>query len=259
MAISIDEYFEAEGIVPVTFKDVEEICTARFGQVYKDEHEEIVSSLNRPDKDVVLNLYSHAVKFNKLGFLVGLNHEQNKQNMPLILLLTLPYERIADLGCSDCFKTVFYALNYPDKKFTAVDMHSESLELAEKRIKKYGVKNIDLVCKDLYDFGELYCSFDQILAINMLHECRTAGVSSYGFEMDMDFFNKIDAINPSLESSGRLVVSLNYFDKENEEGIFNWELEHAALENGLSLILRKCRFFNKGGYEEYNGLYIFSK
>lgn len=259
MSMSIDEYFDAEGVVPVAFEEVERFCTTTFGEGYKEERERALSSLEYSAKANVLKFYSHLVKYDSMGFIIGLNYEQNKHNMPLILFTTIPYERIIDLGCSDSFKTLFYALNYPDKKFVAVDMHPESLELAERRIKRYGVKNIELICRDLYNLKELNRSFDSVLAVNMLHECMIPDVSGYSSQMYMDFFNKIKAINSILELSGRLVVSLNYYDDNNEAEVFNLELNPAAEHHALDLFSRKCRYFSKGGEREYNGLYVYSK
>lgn len=268
MVITIDEYLKEEGITgPLSFEDIEKRCTEKHGASYMEEYGKVLDFLMRlPTKEAVLKLYDHHTQYGNFWAIGGINHEQTQHNLPIINSNLTKAENILDLGCSDCFKTIFYALNHPDKKFTAMDMNAPSLELAEEKIKKYDVKNIELICKDLYDLPSLKREFDHILAVNILHECHVPSIGEgkvhgvgHGRRWDMDFRTKLHALNLALTTPGQLIVSLNYQDGEAEHHIFNYDFKPAADKVGLELLSKERRFFKKGDVREYNGLYVFTR
>jgi SAM-dependent methyltransferase len=75
-----------------------------------------------------------------------------------------PFSKVLEIGCGPGFDVAWYAQNYPEIQFKAVDISPEMVNLANKRIHKAGLKNAEAIVSDernLIDkFGEE--SFDLI-------------------------------------------------------------------------------------------------
>ncbi len=261
--MALDEYLDAEGIKPASFEDILKEFTERFGPEFEKAEKDLDKRLEMdgPTKQGILDLYLHQARYGMLDSMHMLNYEQLRHNTGHIKKEIATAERILDLGCCDAFKTVYYAINYPDKEFVGIDMNPEVLAEAEKRVKRYGAKNISLICEDICNLKTWKPrQFDFILAINMLHEVAVPLLSyHHGQDFSMDFTTKLGAIDHILRIPGHLIISLNYSDETNEECVFSYELAPAAEDCSLNLVSRERRFFRKGDETEYNGLYHYTK
>jgi ubiquinone/menaquinone biosynthesis C-methylase UbiE len=73
-----------------------------------------------------------------------------------------PGARVLEAGCGTGAQTVHLAQKSPGASFISVDISNESLNIAQKRINKLGISNVEFIQSDIFKLPFEYKSFDNI-------------------------------------------------------------------------------------------------
>ncbi len=76
---------------------------------------------------------------------------------------------ILDAGCGSGYKSLMLALANPGAKIIGVDLSSESIALAQKRLPFHGVHNADFFVHSIYELKDLGLTFDYINCDEVLY------------------------------------------------------------------------------------------
>ncbi len=70
--------------------------------------------------------------------------------------------KVLEAGCGVGAQTVFLAKNSPDAQITSIDISEDSLQHAQRLIKKEGIINVEFLQADIMDLPFAEESFDHI-------------------------------------------------------------------------------------------------
>jgi cyclopropane fatty-acyl-phospholipid synthase-like methyltransferase len=165
----------------------------------------------------IARFYDHAV-----GEGIDLPHEslywnRTLSSSPLILAELKGSNSVLDIGCNSGLKTVFYAMNMPDTRFTGIDLSNVSIEKARERAQKYGCKNIRFENGDMTEM-EFDKEFDAVLSENSLFETHCIYYSFKREEHPM-FFQKFERCYKALKK-GKFVVFITPGDFDEIKDLF---------------------------------------
>ncbi|MBL4661830.1 MAG: class I SAM-dependent methyltransferase [Alcanivoracaceae bacterium] len=76
--------------------------------------------------------------------------------------------KVADIGCGHAASTIIMAKAFPASHFIGIDFHKESIEKAQIRAKKAGIKNIEFKVATAKEFTDK--DFDFITFFDCLHD-----------------------------------------------------------------------------------------
>ena len=77
-------------------------------------------------------------------------------------------ESVLEIGFGTGFRLLYYALNNPLTKFTAIDNDPVVFSILERRIRKLGVSNVRLLHTDLFDLTSRNGRYACVIAIDCL-------------------------------------------------------------------------------------------
>jgi demethylmenaquinone methyltransferase/2-methoxy-6-polyprenyl-1,4-benzoquinol methylase len=105
--------------------------------------------------------------------LIDVVYFSNKSRSPRVALVnSMPDKPISvlDLCAGTCSNSILIAKNKPLSKITALDQSAEMLRLAERKIKKYGLVNVEILAGDATNIDFNDNTFDFVLLSLVLHE-----------------------------------------------------------------------------------------
>ena len=112
-------------------------------------------------------------KFSSFYDLTDVLYFNREQNSPRTALLSLIPDRpvhVLDLCAGTGSNSLVIAKNKAEAKITALDLSVNMLTIADKKIKKGNIKNIELLVADACNTGFENNTFDVILLSLVLHE-----------------------------------------------------------------------------------------
>jgi ubiquinone/menaquinone biosynthesis C-methylase UbiE len=166
-------------------------------------------------------------------------YDRNKRIMPLVSQ-DISGKCVLDVGCGTGLKTVFYALNHPDKEFIGFDISTASLSEATRRKEKYGVKNLELLEMNMQEI-HLDKKFDVILADRVIHESHA--LDMFRGQYDVQYHRHLKSLGSVLHPEGKILVLLCPSEVSGFAQYFNSYLECV----GLKMQKHKCLDFQRFG------------
>ncbi len=182
------------------------------------------------------------------GKYVALGSQECNQKFmqPIIdeLLENIEFQYMADLGCGDAGKLVYYAKKFNDFKGLGIDINSEAVKFAKKNVVDNQVEDqINVVCEDAFSTISTSCypEVDIVTCFMMFHDL----LNIEGLKETI-----IDKLKATFPNMKYFVLGDTFgidIDARADKEIFvsGFELTHT---------LRKIRLFKSDYYEE-----IFSK
>ena len=139
---------------------------------------------------------------------IDLTHEslywnRTLSSSPLVLNELKGSSSVLDIGSNSGLKTVFYAMNMPNTRFTGIDLSNVSIEKARERAEKYNCKNVEFRIGDMTEM-EFDGEFDAVLSENSVFEthCVYYGIKREEHPM---FFQKFERAYRALKK-GKFIV-----------------------------------------------------
>lgn|SRR3989338_497104 len=227
--MNLEDYFKQEGIInqncnlkelvifsnPVIEKEFENIT-----YVYMDE--------NIPRN--ISAYYDFVMELNLSNVFLGRYYSSIIQTIPKIQKC-LVGDSVLDVGCGNGLKTIFYALNNPDKKFLGMDISSESIKNAISRKQKYGLHNVNFILQDMSEVG-FAKKFDSIIADKVLHETRAISYGGYyaSSYYEPQFRKHLATLSNVLADNGEISVALRPSCIDTFMGSFEFFVNNANLK-----------------------------
>lgn len=204
--------------------------------------------------------YELLAKYGLLNKSRGLLFEEIVAHAPAIAQKINGYKRVLDAGCGDALKLAYYAHECPDSSFLGIDYGLESIALAEARIKKLQLQNVELKVLDISAVEQLSENFDCITATNMLHERRAFSYNYFGGgDWRQDIASGICYLSNVLKSHGRFMFTLHFSEKYVKDCIADMEINPGLEFAGLEVEEQTDILFNHFDNKKINGLWVCRK
>ncbi len=126
-------------------------------------------------------------------------------------------KRILDLGCGSGHRLVGLAKQFPDGRFTGLDLSENSLKTALQLVEKYEANNVQLVNESLTEYVA-HSKYDLIVSTGVLHH----------LEHPQQGFNQLSV---NLKDDGMCIVWLYHMTGEYER-LLSRELAHIMKWSG---------------------------
>jgi SAM-dependent methyltransferase len=154
--------------------------------------------------------------------------DRTVSSSPLILDGLKGSRFVLDIGGNSGLKTVFYAMNMPDTKFTGIDLSPVSIEKARQRAVKYDCRNVEFEIGDMTEM-EFDGQFDAVFSENSVYEthCIYYGIKREEHPM---FYEKFKRVYRALKR-GKFIVFITPGDFDEISEVFLGIAEDAGFSS----------------------------
>lgn len=212
------------------------------------------------DPRLLKNHYALLAKAGILNKSHALLYEEILAHAQVIAEHLKPYHSILDAGCSDALKLCYYAHHCPESKFLGIDYCLDAVALAEDRIRRRKIMNVQVKMLDVEHIETLRETFDCITATNMLHERYEHGFDTVGnFTWVQDIATGIYYLSQVLQTGGQLIFTLHFEKDYIKEIITDMKINPALEESRLTVESQEDITFNHFDHKTINGLWICRK
>jgi cyclopropane-fatty-acyl-phospholipid synthase len=154
--------------------------------------------------------------------------------------------KILDLGCGWGSFSLYAAMKFPEKNFTAVSNSHSQRKFIEGRANDLGIKNLNVITSDINDFNP-HQQFDRIVSVEMFEHVRNYDL----------LFNRIRSW---LVKNGKLFVHIfnhkKYAYKFEAERKSDWMARHffsGGMMPSDELLFKFSKGFRVEGHWNING------
>jgi len=167
-------------------------------------------------------------------------------------------KRIVVFGCSIGYQCFYFNQIYPDLKIIGIDLFESRVDWGNRMIKKYDIKNIELICDDISNFlvqdGDLIWQNDLLIDDDFTYDISLFNLKNYdvtivsyksmstfssdGYILDIKnemfqdkfgYFFKIEEIEKNLETSWSHEQSFYIYYRTKSENHFDVSYIHPEL------------------------------
>lgn len=206
-------YLSKENVRYTNGKKFEIEAVRIAGENWLNEHEQKAMTAQEGSEEALIAFYSDLIKNEVTSIYHGLFYHRHIAVMQRLLKNLNGARNLLEIGSFDGLLTTYLAMKHPEMSITAVDINPLSLELAEKRAKKYGLTNLKYIQADSLNLG-MGKEFDFVHTAYSIHERKEYAIIQRGFpDPEPQFMNQIKSIYDVLD--GRVSIFLSPCDEES--------------------------------------------
>jgi SAM-dependent methyltransferase len=244
--ITLQEYLSEEGIEDHSRTEYDDLLSRSMTE---EEIRIVQERIDRAERyhtiKTITDFYDYVSAIGKAHVFEAGLYQRSSELMPLFTTGMEGSIRALDLGCGEGLKLTYYAIQHPEIRFTGTDIRINAIKNAQKRIKKYSLKNVDFVVADNYQlpFKE---AFDCVISDHTMHEISDV----FG---NPGYYAQLCELTKAMKT-GTAIIALTPGDLEFLLG----HLVMCAEDAGLNLESTKQIDYTRFGYQ-YADLFMMAR